>query len=160
LHASAPFTSHSHFPNKLTCNLSLKNNQPFCLPLSCCFFPVLSARRDLTASQKVVNAAQNEHKGKEIRLQRALEECEKYKNVLAKATEETREGGADSRKMSAKFEMKIKSLERQRAELLIAFKKQMKLIDVLKRQKVHVEAAKLLSFTEEEFVKILAWGED
>ena len=48
-----------------------------------------------------------------------------------------------------------KRLERQKAELVVAFKKQLRLIDILKRQKMHLAAAKMLQLTEEEFMKAM-----
>jgi hypothetical protein len=161
-------------------------------------------KKELAAAKKLNSQAEKEHKGREVRLARALEECDKFKAVLKEATQETKATGGDFRKEKVrvvrgakkrglargakrrsaasstatrfarrhlhrsnvtvafssqeKLQQQVRSLERQRGELLTAFKKQMKLIDVLKRQKVHVEAAKLLEFTEEEFVKVLEWG--
>jgi aminoglycoside N3'-acetyltransferase len=62
------------------------------------------------------------------------------------------------RKQNEKMVLEVRRLERQRNELLAAFRKQLKLVDVLKRQKLHIESAKLLSYTEAEFSKTLELG--
>jgi hypothetical protein len=54
---------------------------------------------------------------------------------------------------SAALHAEVKRLEGQRGELLNVVKKQNRLIEVLRRQKLHLEAAKLLQITEDEFRK-------
>ena len=95
---------------------------------------------------------------KDVRMNRALEELEKYKGLLKerKAQEKDKEDNVKGELERAVRENR--KLEKQKTELIAAFRKQMKLIDVLKRQKLHVEAARMLSFTEEEFTQALEVG--
>ena len=48
-----------------------------------------------------------------------------------------------------------KKLEKQKNDLYADFKKCIKLCSILKKQKVHLENARLLSFTEEEFKNLM-----
>ena len=71
---------------------------------------VAQLKRDLAAANKVAKTAEQEHKGREIRLSRALEECEKFKAVLAKATSETKAGGNSARKENDKLVLQVSLL--------------------------------------------------
>ena len=96
---------------------------------------------------------------KDVRINRAMEELEKYKGLLRerKAQEKDKEDGVKGE--IERLSRENRKLEKQKTELIAAFRKQMKLIDVLKRQKLHVEAARMLAFTEEEFAATLEVGE-
>lgn len=96
---------------------------------------------------------------KDAKLNRAIEELEKYKLQLKEAKANEISKSDTLRKDMDRLLEENRKLERQRNELMQAFKKQMKLIDILKRQKMHIEAAKLLAFTEDEFVKTLELGD-
>lgn len=91
-------------------------------------------------------------------MKRALETVSKLKTQVTELQTVSQGDTAGDRSKIDAAENRVRLLERQRADLISAFKKQMKLIDVLKRQKVHVEAARLLAFTEDEFVRTLDWG--
>eukprot|EP00741_Cyanophora_paradoxa_P020954 tig00021319_g20229.t1 len=120
---------------------------------------LMVTKKDLDTAQRIQKTLESESGNREVRLNRALEDVEKLKGQLKEARSQGRETSDSVRKALEKAQQDAKRLERQKAELLLAFKKQLKLIDVLKRQKVHIEAARLLAFTEEEFTRTLELGE-
>ncbi|KAM6202084.1 testis-expressed protein 9 [Rhynchocyon petersi] len=117
-----------------------------------------SVERELESKRRLQKQATSSQSATEVRLNRALEEAEKYKLELSKLRQNNKDVANEEQKKIEALKLENKKLEKQKGELMIGFKKQLKLIDVLKRQKMHIEAAKMLSFTEEEFMKALEWG--
>ncbi|XP_014681316.1 PREDICTED: testis-expressed sequence 9 protein-like [Priapulus caudatus] len=119
---------------------------------------LVAVKRELDMVQRSQKQAGSSQSALEVRLNRALEELEKNKKEVHKSRISAKDVSEQERKKVDGLMAEVKRLDRQKAELISAFKKQMKYISILKKQKVLLEAAKLLSFSEEEFVKALDWG--
>jgi hypothetical protein len=65
-----------------------------------------------------------------------LKEVEKYKNLLGKAGTDAKDQIESTRKTSDKLFAENARLMKQKQDLILAFKKQSQLVDVLKRQRV------------------------
>ncbi|CAF4322233.1 unnamed protein product [Adineta steineri] len=70
----------------------------------------------------------------------------------------TKDASEQDKKKIEQLTNENRRLEKQRLELMNAFKRQLKLIDILKKQKLHLEASKMLQFAEEEFCKAIEWN--
>ncbi|KAF0043224.1 hypothetical protein F2P81_004561 [Scophthalmus maximus] len=116
---------------------------------------LLKEIENLNRSNKQAAAA---HGTVEVRLNRAQEEVERLKTQLGKMKQMSKDKTSEEHQSKENLLAENKMLKRQKAELIVGFKKQLKLIDILKKQKMHFEAAKLLSFKEDEFMKALDWG--
>ncbi|XP_074863475.1 testis-expressed protein 9 isoform X2 [Carettochelys insculpta] len=114
--------------------------------------------KELDNLKRVQKQASSYQSATEVRLNRALEEAEKYKMELNKLKQSNKDIVNQEHKKLEELKIANRRLEKQKGDLMAGFKKQLKLIDILKRQKMHIEAAKMLSFTEEEFMKALEWG--
>jgi len=115
-------------------------------------------KQDFETASRSARSADNESRNRDVRLNRAVEEARKYRAQYEEERSNKRDEVDQFRQEAKKLESKCTRLERQKSELLSAFRKQLKLIDVLRRQKIHIEAARALAFTEEEFMKTLDWG--
>eukprot|EP00462_Mataza_sp_D1_P010910 CAMPEP_0175175280 /NCGR_PEP_ID=MMETSP0087-20121206/33110_1 /TAXON_ID=136419 /ORGANISM="Unknown Unknown, Strain D1" /LENGTH=394 /DNA_ID=CAMNT_0016466863 /DNA_START=53 /DNA_END=1237 /DNA_ORIENTATION=+ len=116
-------------------------------------------KKDLFLAEKDRKAAESELQAKDIRFNRAIADAEKYRKLYVTLKEETKAAAGGTNKETDRLRSENRKLVQQKTELLAVFKKQFTLIDILKRQKMHVEAARLLSFTEEEFSKSLEIGD-
>ena len=119
---------------------------------------ILLLKKDLATAERIAKSADATNKTKDLQLKRASEQINKLKVQLAEAVAASSENSGSGQGQIEALKTRNKVLEKQRSDLVDAFKKQMKLIDVLKRQKVHIEAARLLNFTETEFMKTLDWA--
>lgn len=118
---------------------------------------------ELTSKEKVQTDLESELKARDLKYNKLSAEMErirdKYTNPTKNAAFSKEESVENLRRENLRLKAENKRLMTQRSELLNGFKKQWKLIDILKKQKLHLEAAKLLQFTEEEFAKALELGE-
>ncbi|KAI8608822.1 hypothetical protein BC830DRAFT_1153667 [Chytriomyces sp. MP71] len=114
-----------------------------------------SLRKELDGLSKAQKNVETDANSKDLRLNRALEEIDKLKQSLAKVTADAKDKTDFLKRNQQELLSENKKLVKQKAELLAIFKKQNLLIDNLKRQKLHLEAAALLDFSEEEFVRAL-----
>ncbi|KAH8396515.1 hypothetical protein KR215_000028 [Drosophila sulfurigaster] len=94
----------------------------------------------------------------ENRLSRANDEAESIRQMLSQQSGDKREEQETQRKELKLRDSRIKALKRQRADLLNAYKKQLFMIDNLKRQNSCVEQAVAIGFGEKEFNKVLEWN--
>ncbi|XP_034017585.1 testis-expressed protein 9 isoform X2 [Thalassophryne amazonica] len=125
---------------------------------NCLQVQLTGLHKELESLNKSQKEAARGHSTTEIRLNRALEETEQLKSQLSKMQEMSKEKMKKELQSKENLIAENKTLKKQKAELIGGFKRQLKLIDILKREKMHFEAAKLLSFTEDDFMKALDWG--
>ena len=118
---------------------------------------IVRLRKDIETQERAGKKSSQYQKILEVRLDRALQELERYKGLLTAAKSQASEVSSFDREAMGKLQAENKILEKQKAELINAYKKQMKLIDVLRKQKLHLEASRMLDFTQEEFMKVLDW---
>ncbi|KAF0692655.1 Aste57867_16294 [Aphanomyces stellatus] len=118
---------------------------------------ISSARAHVATTRKNEKQLARAAKVTEVRLNEATEELTALKKELE--NERTNQGGlAVPRPEHERVVQEHQRLEKQKAELVVAFKHQIHLIDILKRQKIHLETAKMLSFIEDEFSQTLELG--
>ncbi|KAM9183800.1 testis-expressed protein 9 isoform 2-T2 [Dugong dugon] len=116
---------------------------------------VRNFEEDCMWQRRTINTQQSQIEKYKALSEEANRKCDGLQQQLSSVERDI--ANEEQKKIEA-LKSENKKLEKQKGELMIGFKKQLKLIDVLKRQKMHIEAAKMLSFTEEEFLKALEWG--
>ncbi|KAJ3398338.1 Golgin sub A member 2 [Chytridiales sp. JEL 0842] len=107
------------------------------------------------ALEKKWKVVEGESGSKDSKLQNALQDIIILKAQVQKVETESALKIEKYKRTNEKLLADFKRSERQKGELVGIFKKQNMLIDVLKREKIHLEAVQRLGFSEEEFMRAL-----
>ncbi|XP_063782223.1 testis-expressed protein 9 isoform X2 [Pseudophryne corroboree] len=94
-----------------------------------------SLEKEVENFKRIQKQSASSQSATEVRLNRALEEADKYKMELNKFKQSNKDNSSQERKKIEELKLENKKLEKQKTELMAGFKKQLKLIDILKRQK-------------------------
>ena len=102
--------------------------------------------------QSVIMEKKNKQEliSKDKQIVKLIEEVDKKNIVITSSTTQQ-----IKEKENEKLIQENKKLEKQKNEIYAAFKKSLKLCSILKREKIHLENARLLAFTEDEFKNLL-----
>lgn len=114
--------------------------------------------KDLENCKKELKTSSLANTVLEKRLVKTVEDldCIRKNMVVAKeAEQELREAKQQERIF---YDEQLKMLSQQRVGLISAYKKQLLLMDNLKRQNVCLEQAKLIQIAEKDFTKMLDWN--
>lgn len=117
----------------------------------------VAMKKELENVKKELKSSNINFNNCDVRLTRACEEIDKFKSIVKQCKDEEKEVKDGYRKQVSELTSTIKRLERQKIELLNGFKKQIQLIEVLKKEKMHLEAIKIIEMSEAEYTKILDW---
>lgn len=98
-----------------------------------------SIRKEYEQSKRQTKKQQQDQTQTDTKLNRALEEAERYKQQLTKVQQTTKDASEQEKRKMEQLTNENRRLEKQKLELMNAFKRQLKLIDILKKQKVGVE---------------------
>lgn len=114
-------------------------------------------RKEVSNLRELVQIAEKKSIERETKLKRAIDDMNKMKADLV---EHTNSKGKDINLDDTVTRLKnhIRELESQKKELILGFKKQMQLIDILKKQKENLETLIKLDIVDKDFTAALELG--
>ncbi|KOC68753.1 Testis-expressed sequence 9 protein [Habropoda laboriosa] len=114
-----------------------------------------SLRKDLDKLQKQIKITNQQYNNCIMRLNRSLESNDKLKSVIKYSEIEEKELKTQIRKLQEDRRVTVNNLGKQLSELVQVFRKQMLIIDNLKKQNACLVAVGQLKLTKEDFSRLL-----
>lgn len=111
--------------------------------------------QEVESLKHLVTEAENKSISREQKMKRALEDFHKMKNALCESNTKSNRKWDESDDIIKTLRENLRELETQKKDLITGFKKQMLLIDLLKKQKEHLEACIKLEVVDKDFATAL-----